>query len=240
MSTTELVPVVTESEPRLRLWTRGEFDRILDADVIPESESVLLHDGQIYRPGERNPRLWTRNEYYRLAEAGVLSGAEHVELLEGEITEKVTIHPPHATATLKTARALEAAFGPACFARPANPLYASPYSEPEPDVMMVPGIPDDYAEEHPTPVDALLVVEVSDTTLRKDRGQKVRIYALAGCREYWIINLRKRTLEVYRDPIGGGYETRQLYTEADAVTPLAAPGASVRVADLLPLVRTNS
>lgn len=227
------------TEDGLRRWTRGEFDRMLATDVIPEDEDVLLHDGQIYRVNERNPRLWTRSEYYRLAEAGVLSWEERVELLEGEITEKVKISPPRATARLKTAHALRAVIASDCFMCQAYALAAPPYSEMEPDVMIVRGELDDYSEAHPTPLDALLVVEVADTTLWNGRGKKARIYALARCWDYWIVNLRKRTLEVYRDPVADGYETKQFYSESEAVAPLAAPENPVRVADLLPLVRTN-
>lgn len=175
-----LAPAAPETAPPLRRWTRGEFGRMLEADVFPPDEDVELYDGQIYLPGQQHLRLWTRDEYHRLAEIGILGGDERVELLEGEIVEKVTNNPPHATALGKTGDILRTIFLTGYIIRDQIPLGASAHSEPEPDVMVVPGTRDDYADHHPTPSNAVLVVEVADSSLRTDRGRKAKIYAAAG------------------------------------------------------------
>jgi Uma2 family endonuclease len=184
-------------------------------------------------------RRWTREEYYRAAALGLFRPEERLELLDGEILQKVTQLPPHTTAVSMTARALTTAFGPNHYARQQQPLILDDLSEPEPDVLVVPGVPEDYLESHPTAVDASLLVEVTDTTLRLDRGGKLAAYARAGVKEYWILNLRARQLEVHRDPSGEQYLSVVTYAEGELVVPLGAPQAQIQVSDLLPASRIS-
>ena len=94
----------------------------------------------------------------------------------------------------------------------------------------------DYADV-PDASAALLIVEVSDATLRYDRGIKARLYASEGVADYWLLNVNARTLEVRRQPEGGTYRMLEVYDENGAIAPLSAPDAPVRVVDLLPLRR---
>jgi Uma2 family endonuclease len=111
-------------------------------------------------------------------------------------------------------------------------------SVPDPDVAVIPGAPTP-AGDYPTT--ALLVVEVSDTTLRHDRGRKARMYARAGIADYWIVNLVDGQVEVHREPLyNPAKRPRYQYTRitvvrpGDVLSPLAAPTGSIAVADLLP------
>jgi Uma2 family endonuclease len=181
------------------------------------------------------PRRWTREEYYRAADLGLFRPEERLELLDGEILEKMSPQKsPHTTAVILSANRLADAFGPAHHARQQMPLILNDLSEPEPDVVLAVGTPVDYASSHPKAADARLVVEVSDTTLRLDRGRKRTAYARARVTEYWILNLPQRQLEVHRQPSGLRYRSITVYVEHESVTPLAAPRASVPVRDLLP------
>ncbi len=182
-------------------------------------------------------KRWTRREYDRMAEAGIFSQDDRVQLIEGDIVTMTPQNSPHASAIGKTERVLERLFGMSVWVRVQMPLIVDPDSEPEPDLVVVPGTPDDYRDEHPR--SALLVVEVSDTTLALDRDRKRAIYARAGIREYWIVNLAERCLEVYRDPVAAPgqaslYRSSQKLTPSDNIAPLAATTATVTVADLLP------
>jgi Uma2 family endonuclease len=119
------------------------------------------------------------------------------------------------------------------------PLALDPMSRPEPDIAVVPGGPRDYRKAHPKT--ALLLVEVADTTLAYDREWKGSLYARGGIRELWIVNLLDRVLEVYREPVssstakhGWAYRSVSKLGPGETAKPLAAPGASVAVADLLP------
>ena len=108
-------------------------------------------------------------------------------------------------------------------------------TEPEPDVAVAPGTPRDYEDHHPRPEELLLVLEVSDSSLVKDRGPKLVSYAQALIPEYWLLNLPDRQLEVYRQPTPGGiYAHFRVYRSGDSIAPLSAPDHPVPVADLLP------
>jgi Uma2 family endonuclease len=174
-----------------------------------------------------------------MAEAGILAPGERVELIEGEIITMTPQESPHAAAGGLVEEALRVAFGPGFHVRSQRPLSLGLDSDPEPDAAVVRGTLRDYVKAHPTT--AILVVEVSDTTLAFDRGRKSALYARAGIPEYWIVNLVDRILEVHRDPgplphdpSEFGYRSIRRHAPSEAVTPLASPGRAVRVADLLP------
>src|SRR5262249_53197486 len=118
------------------------------------------------------------------------------------------------------------------------PIDFGPYSEPEPDVSVVAGSRKDYKAGHPTT--ALLIIEVSDSTLAFDRGRKASLYAMRGIADYWIINLVDVQLEVRRDPrpdpsqpLEYGYADLKILRPGDVLSPLAAPHLVFAVADLL-------
>jgi Uma2 family endonuclease len=184
-------------------------------------------------------RLWTREDYYKLAESGVFRPGERVELIGGKIVEMSPQNSPHFTALSLVEDAIRTIFGIGYVVRIQGPLDVSPVSQPEPDIAVVRGTIRDYAKAHPTT--AALVVEVSDSTLAYDRGEKASLYASARVPEYWVLNLVDRCLEVHRDPIpmpgqpyGYGYRSRTQYFVNDTVTLLAMPHSAIKIADLLP------
>ena len=184
-------------------------------------------------------RRWTRQEYEHLAAQGVFAPAERVELIEGEIVAMTPQGTLHAAAIMLVQVALQRVFQVGYVVCVQLPLALGLRSMPEPDFAVVPGSPRDYRDEHPTT--AVLVVEVADTTLEFDRSEKASAYAAAGIPDYWVLNLVDRVLEVFRDPgpqpgapFGHGYRTHLRCGLADRVAPLAAPGAFINVADLLP------
>lgn len=178
---------------------------------------------------------WSRADYHRLGELGFFDG-KRVQLIHGEIIVMSPMNSPHRTSVLLVEAALEAAFGPG-FTVPTQLPLAFAESEPEPDAAVIRGGPRDYAAGHPTT--ALLVVEVSDTTQRYDLTTKAELYASAAIADYWVLDVVNRVLHVLRDPQpvtagGHSYRSEAVLGPADTVAPLAAPGAAVRVADLLP------
>jgi Uma2 family endonuclease len=133
---------------------------------------------------------------------------------------------------------MRAAFGAGFHIREEKPIVLNDLSEPEPDVTVVRGTLR-QTPKHPTPANVVLVLEVSESTLAFDRGEKAAVYAESGIADYWLLNLRKRQLEVRRDPgllANGevGYRTLLIVPEAGEMTPLACPEIAIRVADLLP------
>lgn len=184
-------------------------------------------------------RRFTRAEYDKLIEIGFFRPGESVELLDGELLVSEPQGARHYTAILRTARALEGVFRDGWVVRTQGPLGLDDDSEPEPDVAVVAGSLHDYRAVHPSrPV---LTVEIADSSLEIDRGRKGAAYARAGLADYWIVNLLDDVLEIYRDPgpdasspFGWGYARRVVLRAADEARPLAAPGAGIRVGDLLP------
>ena len=188
---------------------------------------------------ESRTRRFTRAEYDRLIELGVFQPDEDIELIGGELIVAEPQGAPHYTAIRKTAKALEAAFGPGWDVRMEGPIGLDDESEPEPDVAVVPGSLDDYAREHPSrPV---LTVEIAESSLALDRRHKGSLYARAGLADYWILNLVDRVLEVYRDPspdpsalFDWRYGSVTTLTPPAFVIPLAFASSRIAVADLLP------
>ena len=179
------------------------------------------------------------SEYHAMIEAGVFASDSNYELLEGLLVRKMPKNPAH-WITLELIRsALTALEIPGFFIHTQNPVTTSD-SEPEPDVALVRGQPRDYLGGNPDPLQAPLVIEVSDSTLSLDRKWKKRIYARAGVAVYWIVNLVSKQIEVYTLPSGPAdqpdYQPPQVYGADDEV-PVVVDGREVgrlKVKDLLP------
>lgn len=179
-------------------------------------------------------RRWTRKEYAELIELGVLGHGDPVELIEGRMLVAEPQNNPHAIAIELVVDALRAVFGRGWRIRVQLPLGLDPDSEPEPDVVVLRGVPRDSGD-HPSTAE--LVVEIADSSLRYDRLIKGRVFARAGIAEYWIVNLVTRTVEVYRQPRAGRhprYTTTVVARPGESIAPLARPEARVAVDDLLP------
>ena len=180
-------------------------------------------------------RRWTVEEFQHAARAGVFGEDERLELLFGEIVPAMPPDPSHSGSTGSLDDILRRIFaGADCFIRAENPLVIPGDGQPEPDIAVIRGSRQDFFQHHPTPTDVLLLIEVSGSTLTTDRSVKGPLYAGAGIPEYWILNLPGRQLEVHRTPQNGVWTQTFVVPETGAVSPLAAPGATVAVADLLP------
>jgi Uma2 family endonuclease len=177
------------------------------------------------------PHRWTRDQYERVAESGLFAPDARVELVEGIIYDKPPQSPRHVMVIHLAAEALRPAF-PGGYLRFQAPLSLSDRSAPEPDIAVVAGTPRDHTAAHPST--ALLVVEVADSSLLHDRKRKLPVYAAAGIAEVWILDLKRRALEVYRDPGNDAYRSKTVLRGGVSVSPLAGAGVSIAVADLLP------
>jgi Uma2 family endonuclease len=181
---------------------------------------------------------FTREEFWQMVELGWFED-QPAEFMDGEIIDMASQGPPHAYLILHITELLKAAFGAGYCVRPQLPLSLRVNGDPNPDLAVVKGDPKDYLAAHPD--HALLVVEISESSLGYDRGQKASMYAKAGILDYWIINLPGRQVEVYRSPqpdpaqyYGYGYRDSHMLKAGATVTPLAAPQGKLAVSDLLP------
>jgi Uma2 family endonuclease len=183
-------------------------------------------------------RRWKRTEYERLVGLGIFEG-EPIELIGGQLVVAEPQYPYHASSISAVEYAVRASLPSGWLVRTQSPVSLDDESEPEPDLVVVPGRPADYRHAHPAlPV---LAVEVAESSLAFDRLQKGSLYARAGIQDYWIVNLVDRVLEVYRGPVAdpsAAYEWRYRSLTslgpADVAIPLAFSSSRISVADLLP------
>jgi Uma2 family endonuclease len=202
--------------------------------------------GEIAQPTTEEPGVpleslyrFSVKQYRAMAREGILTDDDPVELLEGLLVCKITKYRSHTLATGLLQDALAEIVVPRCYVDAQEPVTTSD-SEPEPDILVVRGTPRDYLDRQPGPDEVVLVVEVADTTLRRDRGVKKRIYAAARLPIYWIVNLKMRRIEVFTHPTGPAarptYAHRRDYGPEEAV-PVVIDNTDVgriRVQDILP------
>jgi len=183
-------------------------------------------------------RRWQRAEYERLVDLGVFQG-EPIELIGGQLVVAEPQGAYHASAISAVDYALRALLPRGWMVRIQAPVSLDDESEPEPDLVVVPGLPADYRRSHPAcPV---LALEVAESSLDFDRQHKGSLYARAGIQDYWIVNLVDRVVEIYRDPgpdpsapYGWRYRSVATLTPPAVVVPLAFTSSQIAVADLLP------
>jgi Uma2 family endonuclease len=173
-------------------------------------------------------RSFKRSEYDQMVALGLFQD-ERVELLRGVLVKMSPQLAPHASTVQKLTQLAITRLQGRFTVRVQSPLALSDDSEPEPDVAVV--ALGDYEAEHPAT--ALLVIEVSDSTLRKDRG-KAAIYASAGIAEYWIVNLGARAVEVYSSPDGDRYAEVRTLRAGELLRPAQLVEVSIAVAEILP------
>ena len=186
---------------------------------------------------EPQARRWTQQEYFQMAELNWFEG-HRVQLIDGEVVMMSPQRHAHAAAIALAEEALRAVFESGHWIRIQMPLNLGPHSLPEPDVAVVRGTIRDFSD-HPT--SAVLVLEVSDTTLEFDRNEKSRLYADANLEDYWLVNLIDRQLEVFRNPIrhvaeddSPRYGDLRILKPQETIEPLATPDKMISVRDLLP------
>ena len=179
-------------------------------------------------------RRYDVDAYYALAASGVISPDDRVELIEGEIIPMSPIGVHHAFAVRHVARRMALLdIHERAVLSVQSPLRLDAWSEPEPDIVVLVPRVDDYRHAHPGPGDALLVIEVADTTIRYDRGRKLPLYARSGIPEVWIVDLRKSRIEVYREPQGGAYAVKTVLGRGASLSPAAFPDVSLTVDEII-------
>jgi Uma2 family endonuclease len=175
------------------------------------------------------------DEYERIADTGILGDAR-VELIDGLLVKKITQNPPHTWTVETIDERLSGLLPTAWFTREEKPVRIPQFDEPEPDISVVRGTRDDYLSHHPGPADLALLVEVADSSLDYDRGEKLVAYAKGRVTCYWIVNLVHRQVEVYTNPELTGYQSIQIYKSGQNV-PVVFDGIELgrlEVAEILP------
>lgn len=181
----------------------------------------------------RQPYRFTVEDYHRMAEAGILGEDDRVELIEGEIVEMPPIGSPHGGTVKALIHLFSKAVGDRAIVSVQDPARLSDISEPQPDLMLLRPRPDFYRNSHATPADVLLLVEVADTSAAYDRSVKLPLYARVGIPEYWLVDLERGVLEVYRSPEDDRYADLQELRSGARVAPASLPDVELEVGEIL-------
>jgi len=175
---------------------------------------------------------FTLEQYELMAEAGVFDGKhrQRVELIRGEIRQMTPIGIRHGAVVDRLNQLSMELLPPGSVVVRVQGMLTLPALEsaPEPDLIWM--APKDYFHGHPTPEDVLLLVEVAESSLAQDTGEKAQLYAEAGIRDYWVVNVLEDCVEVFRDPGPTGYRSREIRRGDEALRPLAFPEVILRPA----------
>jgi len=173
------------------------------------------------------------DEWRKLGEANIFPPVSRLELINGEILEMSPIGFNHSGHLNRINKLFAKLIPDTVIPSVQNPLQLGDLSEPEPDFMLLKPNADFYSSRHPNAEDVLLLIEVADSSLTFDQNQKLRLYALHGIPEYWLLNLNDLSLEVYRKPNGEVYAEKTTLRAADIITLSQLDEISIRIADIL-------
>ncbi|MEM8779244.1 MAG: Uma2 family endonuclease [Cyanobacteria bacterium P01_G01_bin.49] len=173
---------------------------------------------------------WSVEDYHAMIEVGILSD-RCVELLAGEIIEMSPEGPLHTYTVTESVKYLRSVLDGFAEVREAHPITLS-NSEPEPDLTIVKLPNSRYKTRHPDPEDIYWLIEIANTTLTRDLTLKHRIYAQNNIKEYWVVDLKKQQITIFREPMGEFYQQQQVYTQG-AISPLEFPDLQISVHTIL-------
>ncbi|HEX8146155.1 MAG TPA: Uma2 family endonuclease [Pyrinomonadaceae bacterium] len=175
---------------------------------------------------------FTAEEFQRMGEAGIFRQDARLELIDGEIFEMSPIGNAHAACVKFLNRLLSRLFGGTFMVGVQDPVRLNDFSEPQPDISLLRWRDDYYREKHPTPADVLLVIEVADTTVVKDKTVKIPLYARAGIAEAWLVNIPEEQIEIYSNPSGNVYQRVEVFGRGQEARPHTVEGLAVSVGEL--------
>lgn len=176
---------------------------------------------------------FTAEEFERMGEAGIFRHDARLELIDGEIFEMSPIGSLHAACVNFLSMLLNRLFGQSHIIATQNPIRVGDSSEPQPDITLLRWRDDFYRSALPTPADVLLVIEVADATVVKDRTVKIPLYARSGVPEAWLVNIPEEQLEVYSDPVNGVYQRAEVFVRGAEARSHTVEGLAVGVDELL-------
>jgi Uma2 family endonuclease len=175
-------------------------------------------------------RRLTANEFERIAETGIFDEDPRIELLDGELLQMAPIGAPHVLCVIRVSNGIMPKVVGRALVSVQSSFRLSDFSEPQPDIAIIRDR--DYGNALPQAEDVFLIIEVSDTSLRYDRDDKLPRYAAAGIPEVWIADVARKRLTIYRDPSPDGYRQVLTLTRRATISPLAFPDLVLRWEDI--------
>ena len=173
---------------------------------------------------------FTLDEYYKMIELGILKDYERAEIVEGELIKKITVGNRHAAVVDLLNRIFVKNVSDDILVRIQNPTRLSDFNEPD---LVLADLTKFNGKRHPRPTEILLVIEVSDSTLKYDRDVKIPLYAEAEFPEVWIVNLMNEIIEVHTKPSVGLYQSVKIYKRGETIKTEYLPNLILKVDELL-------
>lgn len=164
-----------------------------------------------------------------MEESGVLGPETRVELLDGELIDMSPIYPPHAICVNNLTRLFIQNTSNDLIVSVQNPFYIADHTVLEPDLVVARSSEKLLKNELIKPIDTELLIEVSDSTYQQDKHKKLEVYAEAGVKEYWIVNIQSKQIEIHKEPKGKQYTSILIKNGAVSTT----FGFSFEVLDVL-------
>ena len=209
----------------IRRFTTAEADAMIAAGIVPANERADVGAG----------RRFTVDEYLALGAAGILVKEERIELLDGEIIQMAPIGNRHLNSVDWSGDLMREGVGRRAMVRVQGSIQLDDATMPEPDIAVIRRRSiNDIGPVLPS--DVYLVVEVADSSLEFDLGEKLARYAAAGIPEVWVANLRAGELVVNTDPEGTAYTNVRVISLDGQVSPQAFPDITLAVADFIPAI----
>lgn len=176
---------------------------------------------------------FTVSEYERMGATGVFAPDARLELIAGEIIEISPIGSSHAACVDLITSILNEQLSGRAIVRPQNPIVLDDFSEPQPDIAVLRFRADRYRDAHPRSNDVLIVIEISDSTVEKDRNVKLPLYARAGIGEALIFNLPEDQLECFSQPQADGYQEHSILKRGEQFSSATVSGLTLDVETIL-------
>jgi hypothetical protein len=183
-------------------------------------------------PSPEGRMRFTRQAYHQMLDVGVLNPNDRLELLDGEIMMMSPIGPNQSGLIRRLTDFFVKHLPDSIECSIQLPLAVSDHSEPEPDVALVRRRDDDYRTEHPGPEDVVLIIEVAQSSRNIDLGIKLRLYAEAGIKEYWVVDVDHKSVIVHRQLQGAEYRDVQSFGPGSTIAPIDVPSCPLDVGNL--------
>ncbi len=180
-------------------------------------------------------KRFSTNEFQEMVRAGILPEEHGWEVIDGFLMDKMSIGDKHASTVKRLNRIFNHRFSQSLLVSVQDPIHLDDYNEPEPDIALLKLREDFYVDQTPNPKDVLLVIEVSDSTIEYDREIKKKLYAEAEIIEYWIVNLKENTIEVYSSPKKGNYRLAKILESGEDVQSTSINDLELSVNEILGL-----
>lgn len=176
---------------------------------------------------------FTVEEYEKMSEAGIFTEDDRVELLDGEIVQMAPIGKGHVYVVVTLENILGERLRGRALVSVQNPVSLPGDSEPQPDVVLLRLPARRYKEALPTAEDVLLLIEVADTRAAFERRVKIPLYARAGVREVWLVDLKQESIQIFRQPSLNGYLSVTRVAKGERLAPEAFPDVELSADEVL-------